>query len=93
MLHPLAEHGVGQEQHAIQFDQDRAVAEPGYARRAGRIGSILAHPDPGSSGAFPLTLVTEISEPAAHLMVQMVGSEDSLFGQAPACGHDDERND
>jgi hypothetical protein len=67
------------------------VAEPGYTRRARRIGSLLAHPDPGSSGAFPVTLVTEISEPAAHLAVHVVGTDDDLFGQAAACEHDDER--
>ncbi len=67
------------------------MAEPGYARRARRIGSLLAHPDPGSSGAVPVPLVTEIGEPAAHLAVHVVGTDEGLFGQARARGHDDER--
>ena len=35
--------------------------------------------------------MTEIGEPAAHLAVHVVGTDDSLFGQAAAYGHDDER--
>jgi hypothetical protein len=89
MRHPVAEHGVGQEPYAIQLDQDRAVAEPGYARRARRIGSLLAHVNHVSGGGVPAPLVTETGEPAAHLVVHVVGPDDGLRGQAPACGHDD----
>jgi hypothetical protein len=35
--------------------------------------------------------VTDVGEPTAYVPVHVVGVDDGLFGQAPASGHDHER--
>ena len=63
------------------------MAEPGYARPARWVGTLLTtHRDHCSGGAVPVPLVTEVGEPTAHVPVHVVGADDRLLGQAPARG-------